>query len=236
VRPAICLLPGLLCDATIWTHQREAFSPVADVLIPDFRAVDSISAMARIVLDSAPELFLLAGHSLGGRIALEVVRMASERVQRLALLDTGVHPRASGEETKRQALIDIARNESMAAMCARWLPPMVYSPNARVLPALTEMVLRSTPESFANQQRALLDRPDPRADLARIQCPTLVLCGREDQWSPVKQHEEIAAAIPHSTLVIIDNAGHMAPFEQPEAVTAALLEWSGLSNLQDQTL
>jgi pimeloyl-ACP methyl ester carboxylesterase len=227
VRPTIFLLPGVLCDGTIWEAQHTAFSEFADVRIPDFRYVNSIGAMARIVLDTAPERFLLAGHSMGGRVALETIRQAPERIERIALLDTGIHPPATGEEAKRQILIDIARNDGMAAMSARWLPPMLHPDHSAMIPPLTEMVLRSTPDTFANQQRALLDRPETATSLRAIQCPTLVLCGREDQWSPVKQHEEIAAAIPHSRLVVIERAGHMAPYEQSEAVTAAMLEWSG---------
>ena len=224
----VVLIPGLLCDRTIWTHQAQALGKFANIVIPDLRGFRSLEAMAQAVLSISSDRFLLAGHSMGARVALEIMRMAPEKVESLALLDTGIHPRAAGEVEKRQRLIDIARIEGMAAMCAQWLPPMVYSPNAHVLPALTEMVLRSTPDTFANQQRALLDRPDAREVLPLIHCPTLVLGGREDQWSPVKQHEEIAAAIPHSKLVIIENAGHMAPYEQPEAVTAAMLAWSCL--------
>jgi pimeloyl-ACP methyl ester carboxylesterase len=228
VRPTIFLLPGLLCDGTIWEAQCDTFSRFADVRIPDFRHVNSIGAMARMVLDAAPERFLLAGHSMGGRVALETIRIAPERIERIALLDTGIHRQAAGEEAKRQILIDIARNDGMAAMCARWLPPMLHPDHTAMIPPLTEMVLRSTPDTFANQQRALLDRPETPAALRAIQCPALVLCGREDQWSPVKQHEEIAVAIPHSKLVVIEHAGHMAPYEQPEAVTKTMLEWSGL--------
>jgi pimeloyl-ACP methyl ester carboxylesterase len=105
---------------------------------------------------------------------------------------------------------------------------MLHPEHSAMLETLTEMVLRSTPDTFANQQRALLDRPNAREVLPLIECPTLVLCGREDQWSPVTQHEEIAAGIPQSRLVVVEHSGHMAPFEQPEAVSAAMLEWSGL--------
>lgn len=224
----VFLLPGLLCDETIWADQRDA---LGDVVIPDFRHVNSIRAMAQIVLDAAPRHFALAGHSMGGRVALEVYRMAPERVDRLALLDTGVHPRAANEEAKRGELVDLARRQGMAAMAARWLPPMLHPDHSALLEPLTEMVLRSTPETFANQQRALLDRPDARAVLGGIRCPTLVLCGRQDIWSPVAQHEEIAASIPSASLVIVEDCGHMSPVEQPEAVTKALL-----SHLQDQAL
>jgi pimeloyl-ACP methyl ester carboxylesterase len=226
----ICLLPGLLCDQTIWAAQTQALSKFAEIIIPDFRYANSMTAMARIVLEAAPERFALAGHSMGARVALEVFRMAPERVERLALLDTGIHSRGEAEPAKRQELIDIARNQGMAAMCARWLPPMVHPEHTALIEPLTEMVLRSTPDTFANQQRVLLDRPDAREVLPMIHCPTLVLCGREDLWSPVRQHEEIAAAIPQSKLVVVEKCGHMSPFEQPEAVTAALLEWSALND------
>jgi pimeloyl-ACP methyl ester carboxylesterase len=218
----VFLLPGLLCDETIWADQRAA---LGDVIVPDFRHVNSIEAMAQIVLDRAPERFSVAGHSMGGRVALEVVRVAPDRVERLALLDTGVHPRAADEESKRWALVELARSEGMAALAARWLPPMLHPDHSAPLKPLTEMVMRSTPETFENQQRALLDRPDARAVLRLIQCPTLVLCGRQDIWSPVSQHEEIAASIPHSKLAIVDDCGHMSPVEQPGAVTGALLAW-----------
>lgn len=223
--PTIFLLPGLLCDDTMWTAQSDALTNCADVIVPDFRFLDSFAAMAQLVLDAAPARFSIAGHSMGGRVALEVFRMAPEKVERLALLDTGVHPRGPQEPAKRQELIDIGYREGMAAVAARWLPPMLHPDHMALLPVLTEMVLRSTPESFEKQQRALLNRPDPRPLLAQIHCPTLVLCGRQDTWSPVAQHEEIAASIEGAKLVVVEDCGHMAPYEQPGAVTAALQAW-----------
>lgn len=228
----VLLLPGLLCDRTIWSHQIRALEPFAEVIVPDFRHVNSITAMAKIALDAAPRSFALAGHSMGARIAIEAFRMAPDRVERLALLDTGVHPRGPAEEAKRGELVEIARMRGMDAMAARWLPPMLHPDHTALIPPLIEMIRRSTPETFANQQRALLDRPEARAVLPLVQCPTLVLCGREDVWSPVSQHEEIAAAIPDSKLVIVERCGHMSPVEQPQAVTTALLDWLSY-NLQD---
>jgi len=226
----VLLLPGLLCDHTVWNDQSDALGEFAEVIIPDFRCASSIPAMAQLVLDAAGSSsnprFAVAGHSMGGRVALEVFRMAPDRVERLALLDTGVHPRAAGEESKRQELIDLARTHGMTALAARWLPPMLHPDHsALLLQRLTEMVERSTPETFTNQQRALLDRPDARTVLPDIRCPVLVLCGRQDAWSPVPQHEEIAASIPQSKLVMVEECGHMSPAEQPGAVTSALREW-----------
>lgn len=223
----VFLLPGLLCDRTIWSEQSAVLSEFADVVIPQFGYAASIPSMAQLVLDSAPNRFAIAGHSMGGRVALEVFRMAPGSVERLALLDTGVHPRAVGEETKRGELVALARSHGMEALAARWLPPMLHPDHAALLGPLTEMVKRSTPEMFANQQKALLDRPEARTVLNAIRCPTLVLCGRQDTWSPVSQHEEIAAAIPQSKLVIVEECGHMSPVEQPKAVTKALREWLG---------
>jgi pimeloyl-ACP methyl ester carboxylesterase len=115
----VFLLPGLLCDQSIWSDQREALEAVAEVVIPDFRHVNSITAMAQLVLDAAPERFAVAGHSMGGRVALEVFRLAPGKVERLALLDTGIHPRAAAEETKRGELIELARTSGMEALATR---------------------------------------------------------------------------------------------------------------------
>jgi len=187
--------------------------------------VRSFGEMAQLVVEMAPARFSVAGHSMGGRVALEVFRLVPERVERLALLDTGIHTRRPGEEASRQALIELARTKGMDALAARWLPPMLHPDHTALLGPLTEMVERSTPATFENQQRALLDRPDARTVLPSIRCSTLILCGKEDIWSPVSQHEEIAALIPGSRLVAVDECGHMAPVEQPEAVTNALTRW-----------
>ena len=162
---------------------------------------------------------------MGGRVALEVIRMASVRIDKLALLDTGIHPRKPAEEAARQQLIDLARREGMGALATTWLQPMLHPDHTSLIAPLMEMVKLSTPETFENQQKALLDRPDARIALSSIQCPTLVLCGREDIWSPVAQHEEIARLIPGAKLIVVEKCGHMSPVERPEAVTAALREW-----------
>lgn len=223
-KPTVLLLPGLLSDGDIWKHQSAALSEFADIVIPDFRFVRSLTAMAQIALDAAPGRFGVAGHSMGGRVALEVVRLAPARVENLALLDTGIHARKPNEEAGRLELVELARREGMEALAARWLPPMLHPAHAALFASLLNMIRRSTPDTFENQQRALLDRPEARSVLPLIHCPALVLCGRQDAWSPVSQHEEIAASIPGSKLVVIEECGHMSPVEQPEAVTGSLLE------------
>ena len=128
----LILLPGLMCDASVWAPQVEALSPQARCLVPDYGLRDSLTAMAQQVLDDAPEeRFALAGHSMGGRVALEVLRLAPQRVTHLALLDTGTHPRAAGaegdkERAGRMALLAVAQAQGMRAMGQQWLRGMVH--------------------------------------------------------------------------------------------------------------
>jgi pimeloyl-ACP methyl ester carboxylesterase len=191
--------------------------------------------MAVQVLKSAPERISLAGHSMGARVALEMYRLAPERIERLALLDTGVHPLAPGETEKRMALFKLGQREGMEALVDAWLPPMVH-PNRRddraFMQPLRRMCLRAGLEQFESQMIALLERPDVRSLLAGISCPTLVGVGSDDAWAPVDQHREIADAIPGATLVIFDHAGHMSPAETPEQVSEALRQWLGRPVIQ----
>ena len=223
------LLPGLLCDGIVWQGQMSALTGAGwDVRVADFRTFSSIPAMALSVLDQAPAHFAVAGHSLGGRVALEIVRQQPGRVSHLALLDTGTHAPQPGEADKRQTLLDLARAEGMAALAARWLPPMVHPDrlaDAPFMAALTAMVERMSSAIFEGQVKALLTRPDAAPVLPTITCPTLLGVGRQDGWSPPVQHEEMARLIPHARLEIFDDSGHMAPMEAPRAVASAMLEW-----------
>lgn len=229
-RPTLILVPGLLCDATVWRDQIETFSGTHEVIVPVLDTFDSIAGMAAAVLTKAPVEFALAGHSLGGRIALEAVRQAPARVTRLALLDTGVHPCTADEPARRRELLRIADTQGMSAVARRWLPPMVHPDrhaDPTVMAPLEAMVARRTPATFRNQVEALINRPDAAPVLASIRCPTLVLCGREDGWSPLAQHEAMAAAIGDSVLTVIERCGHMAPFERPAEVSREFARWLG---------
>lgn len=227
MKPTLVLIPGLLCDALVWKHQLAAFAATHELLVPELSDHTSLEAMAAAVLAAAPAKFALAGHSLGGRIALEVVRQAPARVTHLALMDTGVGPPAPHERVSRLELVLLGETQGMAAVAERWLPPMLH-PARRQEPAFTAaleaMVAGRSAASFRRQQEALLARPDARPVLGSVHCPTLVLTGSEDEWSPPAQHEAIAAAIPGAQLVIVPEAGHFAPLEQPVPVTKALGE------------
>jgi pimeloyl-ACP methyl ester carboxylesterase len=189
--------------------------------------------MARVALDYAPERFALAGHSMGGRVAFEILRRVPGRVVGLAVLDTGYQPWEPGETGEREkaerfALVELARTQGMRAMARHWVQNMVHPArlsDEHLVNSIVEMFGRKSPEVFAAQITALLNRPDATPVLSQIRCRTLVLCGREDAWSPVARHRDIAGRIFASTLVIIENCGHMAPMERPEAVTAAMRKW-----------
>jgi pimeloyl-ACP methyl ester carboxylesterase len=229
----VVLVPGLVCDAAVWQHAREALGARSDVQIAHHGTLDSLAAMAEKVLRESPPRFALAGHSMGGRVALEVVRRAPDRVAALALLDTGVTALAPGETGERETagrfeLLAIARTQGMAAMATRWVQGMVWKPrlnDAALVAQIVSMLARSSAEVFAAQIRALLGRPDASALLPTIHCPTLVMCGQEDSWAPAARHVDMAARIPGSKLVLVPDCGHMCTLERPAAVTRALLEW-----------
>ena len=231
-RQTLYLLPGLLCDRAAWAPQLAALEAAdRDIHVADLSGHASIAAMAETVLAEAPARFALAGHSMGARVALEIVRRAPDRVERLALLDTGTHPARPGEAANRQVLIDLARSQGMAALAARWLPPMLHPERVQdkaLMGTLTAMVERQSVASFERQVQALLGRPDAAPVLPGIRCPTLLGVGRQDAWSPPAQHEAMAAAIPHARLTVFERSGHMAPLEAPDAVSDALEDWLGL--------
>ena len=229
----LVLVPGLLCDEAVWQPQTTALAAIADITIADHGLLDSLGAMAEALLTHAPERFALAGHSMGGRVAFEVIRRAPERVLALAILDSAFAPLPQGaagekEIAGRQRLVALARNAGMRFMGQDWLQPMVH-PSRRsdreLMNTILDMIERKTPDHFEAQVRALLGRPDARPLLSRIACPTLVLCGREDSWSPLAQHEEMAELIPASRLVALAECGHMSTLEKPAEVSAAMRQW-----------
>ena len=230
-RPCIYLLCGILCDARVWEAQAQVLRADYEVRVVGFDGYDSIAAMAAGVLAGAPPRFALAGHSMGGRVALEIMRAAPERVERLALLDTGYEGVAEGEAERRAPLVKRAFDDGIDAIAAEWALPML-APARHADTTLVEdilaMVGRRSAQVYAAHTQALLNRPDARAVLPRITCPTLLLCGLDDGWSPPKRHHEMARLIPHSVLRLIEDCGHMAPMEQPHAVLRAMREWLAL--------
>ena len=230
----LILVPGLMCDASVWNPLLPALSQQADCHIVDHGDADSLDGMARRLLEQAPARFALAGHSMGGRVAVEVMRLVPERVTHLALLDTGYKARPAGpagedEARKRHALLDIARQQGVRAMAAQWVQGMLDPArlsDAALVEEIVAMFARKSADIFAAQIRALLGRPDASPVLREVRVPTLVACGRADSWSPLAQHEEIAALLPAREPVhAVEDAGHMSTMEQPQAMAQLMLHW-----------
>lgn len=224
----LILLPGMPLDAALWEHQTQHLGDVADVAVGDLTGHDSMAALARAVLAAAPPRFALAGLSMGGYLSFEILRQAPERVAKLALLDTSARPDTPEQTANRKDGIALVRQGRLRQVVAAGLPRLVH-PNRLAEAALVESVQaqaqRIGPDHYALQQTAIMNRPDSRPDLPAIRCPTLVLCGRQDAITPPEVHAEIAAGIPASRLVIVEDCGHLSPMERPQAVTALLREW-----------
>ena len=224
----VILLPGLLNDGRLWTHQAKALSSRLDVLVADLTQDDSLAAMAERLLAVAPPHFALAGLSMGGYVCMEIMRRAPERVDRLALLDTTARPDTEEQTMRRSDAVAIARaggfDKIMPTMLPNLLAPASLTDSA-ITSLAKDMAVRVGKEAFIRQQTAIMGRPDSRGSLTEIRCPTLILCGDQDTVTPRDRHEEMAAAIPGARLEVIIESGHLSPLEQPEAVTAALAGW-----------
>lgn len=224
----LLLLPGLLCDAALWTHQVRHLGRDRPVTVADLRHDDDLAAMAARVLAAAPPRFALAALSMGGYLAFAMLRAAPGRIARLALIDTSARADTDEQRTRRRVLLDLARRGQFRGVTPRLLPSYLHPDRvAEAEPGgtVTAMAERLGPEVFLRQQRAIMDRPDSRALLPRIAVPTLVICGREDAATPLEHSEEIAAGIPGARLAVIEECGHLAPLERPQAVTVLLRLW-----------
>ncbi len=227
-RTNLLLLPGLLCDPRLWGAQAEGLSDIADVTIADMTKDDSIAGMVRRALDRAPDRFALAGLSMGGYAALEAMRQAPERVERLALLDTGARADTPEQTTRRKDLISLANRGEFKAVSPRLLPLFIHEDRLSDTALVAEIAAMADAvgkEAFLRQQTAIMGRPDSRPGLGAIECPTVVVCGREDRLTPLELSEEIVSLIPHATLEIVENCGHLSTMERPDEVNAILRAW-----------
>lgn len=227
-RIPLVLLPGLLCDEALWRPQIDALADIAAFQIADLTLNDSMGAMARRVLTAAPPRFALAGLSMGGYVAQEIMRRAPERVLRLALLDTSARADTPEQTARRRGLIELSEKGEFHGVTPRLLPLLLH-PEHLADQALTGIVLgmaeRVGKAAFLRQQKAIMGRPDGRGDLPRIQCPTLVLCGRQDALTPLPLHEEMAGLVPGAALAVIEECGHLSTLDQPDEVNAAMRRW-----------
>ena len=224
----LLLIPGLGCTAELYSGQAAAFGDDPPTAIADVTGANTIAGLARQVLDRAPPRFAVAGLSMGGYICFELWRQAPERIAKLALLDTQARPDGPPASDVRMRMIQLA-SEGRLDKVHEALYPRLVAPRRRDDAALETVVRRMLMEvgapAFVRQQNAILRRADSRPTLPTISVPTLVLVGADDQLTPPDLSEEMARAIPNADLVIVPGVGHLAPLEQPEAVTQALRRW-----------
>ncbi len=230
----LILIPGLMCDHSVWSPLLPFLNQEINTHIADHGDSDSLTDMAQRILNTTPLLFDMAGHSMGGRVALEVYRLAPERVRRIALMNTGYLPLATGEAGEkeragRMQLLAIAQSQSVRAMATQWVRNMVAPARLQdevLIKQITDMFERKTAAVFESQLHALLNRLDASDVLQRIHIPCMVMTGEHDGWANVAQHRAMAALVPLQPAVcVIPNAGHMLTMEEPDAVAQAFLNW-----------
>jgi len=224
----IVLIPGLLASPRLYAAQIPQLWRFGPVTLADHTRDDSIAAIARRILTTAPQRFALAGLSMGGYVAFEILRQAPERVARLALLDTSARADSAEQSSMRRLQMQQAGSGRLAEIAAAQFERTVH-PAHRSDAALRAITLRMAEEvgaaAFVRQQQAVLGRPDSRSGLSAIRCPTLVLVGEGDELTPPPLAAEIAAGVRGAHLVTVPQSGHLSTLEQPEAVSAALCEW-----------
>jgi pimeloyl-ACP methyl ester carboxylesterase len=228
-RTPLVLIPGLLCDRALWRHQIEHLADIADIIVADVSGQDSMAAMADAVLSQAPAgKFALAGLSMGGYVAFEIMRRAPERVSQLALLDTMARKDTEEQRQRRLSMMAQAEKGDFKGVTSRLLPLFIHADRLKDEPLVDEimaMTKRVGRDAFLREQTAIMGRPDSRLHLGEIRVRTLVLVGRQDALTPVELHEELASRISRAKLAIVENCGHMSTMERPEPVTAVMRYW-----------
>ena len=227
-KPPLLLIPGLACTRTLWAHQIAHLMDRADVMVVDHSRSDTMPGIVDDILTDAPDRFALAGFSMGGYIAMELMKTAPERVDKMALIGTKHSQDDAVSVRRREVSIRLTEDGRYGDAIAQMLPVLVHPARLKdktLTGAIRAMAADLGPEAFVRQQKANLGRGVSDDILKAMRCPTLILCGREDKLTPPSVHEEIQALIPGAKLTIIENCGHMAPIEQPTEVSIALEGW-----------
>ncbi len=224
----LVLLPGMMCDERMFAPQIAAMGRDCDITVGDITGHDTMHGLATSVLATAPQRFALAGLSMGGIVAMEVVRLAPQRVTRLALLDTNPLAEAPAMRDRRTPQIENVKAGRLRTVMRDEMKPNYLADGdgkQAILDLCMEMAEDLGAEVFIRQSIALRDRPDQQDTLRAVTVPTLILCGREDRACPVQRHELMHRLIPHSTLTIVDGSGHLPTLEKPDQTNAALARW-----------
>ena len=223
----LVLVPGLICDQEVWAHGRAYLSEVADITVAPADETDTMQGLAEAVLDLAPKNFAIAGFSMGGYVALEVLRQAPHRVERIALLDTSARTDTPEKAAGRDAAIADCEEDRFDELLDRFVPQLLH-PDRHDDPLFARvqaMGRRVGPDLFADRHRAMQTREDSRELLQGADIPVRAIVGRSDALTSVEEHQEIADLAPRGRLSIVEDCGHMPPLERPQAATALLRDW-----------
>ncbi|WP_204113950.1 alpha/beta fold hydrolase [Shimia biformata] len=224
----LVLVPGFMCDARVFEPQITTFSAERPVMVSPITTGDTVRDMAAAILAGAPAKFALAGLSLGGIVAMEVLRQAPDRVSRLALLDTNPLSETPNGAAAYEPLLVQAKAGHVEEALRGFMSPDYLAPGPKRMELINLFVRMGQgigAEVMTRQVRAMQRRPDQQGTLRRCKVPTLLLCGALDRLTPPKRHEFMAELIPFAKLAMIEDAGHLPTLEQPEATTAALRGW-----------
>jgi len=226
-KPNFVILPGLLTDEAMFGLQVRNLSEIAHCTVADYSMADNIADMAREVLAQAPAKFVMMGFSMGGYVALEIMRVAPERVQALVLISTSARPESDDARAGREKMMAQALNNFQIVldlMMPKFLHPSRMRYHSNVI-TVYAMGLRIGAETFLRHSRAIMSRLDSRPYMQNITCPTLVMCGRDDVLTPVALHEELAAGIPGARLRVLPESAHFLTIGQPILVSEVLRNW-----------
>jgi pimeloyl-ACP methyl ester carboxylesterase len=224
----LVLVPGLLCSARLYAAQIAALWPFGAITVADHRRDTTMSGIATSILSDAPRRFALAGLSMGGYVAFDMLRLAPERIIKLALLDTSARPDTAEQSAGREKFIDMAQAGKLDDVVDTLTPRFLHRNrnNDEALKRIVrEMATDTGVEAFVRQQRAIMSQMDSRPLLGSIRCSTLVLVGDGDELTPPELAKEICSGIPGARLVVVPNCGHLSTIERPDAVNSALAEW-----------
>ncbi|MFC7527320.1 alpha/beta fold hydrolase [Actinoplanes sp. GCM10030250] len=224
---SIVLIPSLLGSPRLYSEQLPALWQTDQVTVAAHQHDESMTAIASRILATAPSRFALAGLSMGGYVAFEIMRQAPERITHLALMDTSARPDTPEQSQRRRDQIALAKNGQFSDVVDQlsqlWVGE-THPNRAPLRQLIAQMASETGPDAFARQQQAIINRTDSRPGLAAITCPTLVLVGSDDELTPQAHAVEMSSGIPNSQLVVVPDCGHLSAIEQPQAVTQALLQ------------
>lgn len=232
-KPKLVMIPGLICDHRLFSRQIEALHNQLEITVVDHARDLSLSEMANEILDSVDGDFYLLGLSMGGYIGFEVLRQAKlrgeqGRIKKLVLCSTSARLDEPEMEQRRRDFVALAKKGKFKGMSPILMRTFIHPSkidNKTIIQTIYDMTESTGVEGFIFETNMILKRPDSRPSLSQINCPTLVICGRDDQRTPLLLSEEMANLIPNAKLEVIEHCGHLPPLEQPDVVTNKLRDF-----------